>query len=88
MVRIKSCPKFFKLTQKVGSAVFTEEGMFFKIAKKKPNFWATFERKFVPKIIQKSPDLSTLNLNATAQHAPILTNLKVVYVVGGDKYIT
>ena len=35
--------------------------MFFKIAKKTPNIWATLERKFVIKSLQKSTNLVTLD---------------------------
>ena len=42
-----------KVSQIFSTAVFTQRGIFSQKAKKMPNIWATFARKFVIKAFQK-----------------------------------
>ena len=47
--------------------------MLFKIPKMSPNSWTIFERKIVARIIQKSPNLATLDSLST-RNTPLKTN--------------
>ena len=43
-----------------------------------PNIWATFDRKFVAKMFQKSPNLVTLLTNSTANISSSLFRWKFI----------
>ena len=61
--RLKSSPISTKRCQKNSNRRFCFKSAIFKMAKKPPNIWATFERKFTTKNFQKSPNMVTLVLS-------------------------
>ena len=58
----KKSPIFFKVAQKLATAAKLKKSWFSKLCKKSTSIRATFERKFVPKNFQKSPNLVTLQV--------------------------